>query len=225
MRILKDMRVIGVSIVMAAVFACCGNTNGHTENTTSQGPALSAENQSEVIDTATFAGGCFWCVEASFDQILGVEEAFSGYAGGTQPDPTYRQVAAGRTEYAESVQVYYNAEEIDYETLLAIFFTAHDPTQLNRQGPDTGKQYRSAIFYHNSKQKQAAEDMMAELALSGQYDKLIVTELKPYSGFYMAEDYHQDYEEKNPNNPYIQNISKPKIEHVRNRFSDLIKVK
>ena len=220
-----DMKAIGISIVLAAVLACCGNTNGHTESAEPQAAVLPAEMQSEVTDTATFAGGCFWCVEASFDQIMGVVEAVSGYAGGETPNPTYKQVAAGRTEYAESVQIYYNADEIDYETLLAIFFTAHDPTQLNRQGPDIGKQYRSAIFYHNAAQKQAAEDKMAELALSGKYNDEIVTELNPYNGFHVAEDYHQDYEEHNPNNPYIQNVSKPKIDRVREEFGDRIKGK
>lgn len=216
------MKAIGISILLTAVLACCGNTNGNSESEAPKA-AIPAEIQSTVTDTATFAGGCFWCVEASFDQIVGVAEAVSGYAGGETPNPTYKKVAAGQTQYAESVQIYYNAEEIDYETLLDIFFTAHDPTQLNRQGPDIGKQYRSAIFYHNAQQKQAAEEKMAQLALSGAYDKPIVTELNPYTKFYIAEDYHQDYEMYNPNNPYIQNVSKPKIERVRAKFEDRLK--
>ncbi len=173
------------------------------------------------LDTATFAGGCFWCVEASFEQIKGVVSAVSGYAGGSKKDAKYQLVASGRTKHAETVQIYYDPSIIDYSTLLDIFFTAHDPTQLNRQGPDVGPQYRSAIFYHDDQQKKLAQEKIKQL--SGSFDKPIVTELNPFTAFYEAEEYHQDYEEKHPFNPYILNVSKPKIDKVKERFSHLLK--
>jgi len=175
------------------------------------------------LDTATFAGGCFWCVEAAFEQIRGVEEAVSGYSGGDEPNPTYAQVSGGKTSHAEAVAVYFNPDTIDYNTLLEIFFTAHDPTQLNRQGPDIGKQYRSAIFYHNEEQKKLAEQKIKELEASRAYPKKIVTQLVPLDRFWKAEDYHQDYERNNPRDPYILNVSKPKIDRVAERFASLLK--
>lgn len=175
------------------------------------------------LDTATFAGGCFWCVEGSFEQIQGVEEAVSGYAGGKEKNPSYSQVSSGRTGHTETVQVYFDPEIIDYPTLLKIFFTAHDPTQLNRQGPDVGKQYRSSIFYHNEEQKRMAEEEIKVLDNSGEYPKKIVTELVPYTKFWIAEDYHQDYEKHHPNDSYIRNVSRPKIKRVAQKFADLLK--
>ncbi len=173
------------------------------------------------LDTATFAGGCFWCVEASFEQIKGVVEAVSGYAGGTKKNARYDLVSSGKTTHAETVQVFFNPEEIDYETLLNIFFTAHDPTQLNRQGPDVGPQYRSAIFYHTEEQKALATEKIKEL--SGEYTSPIVTQLNAYTEFYEAEAYHQDYEENHPFNPYILNVSKPKIDRVKKKFASILK--
>lgn len=178
------------------------------------------ERDYSKLDTATFAGGCFWCVEASFDQIKGVEEAVSGYAGGKEKKPTYSQVSSGRTGHTETVQVYYDPEIIDYPTLLQIFFTAHDPTQLNRQGPDVGKQYRSSIFYHNKEQKKMAEEEMKKV--DGNSGK-VVTELLPYTDFWIAEDYHQDYEKHHPNDGYIRNVSQPKIKKVAQKFAHLLK--
>lgn len=179
-----------------------------------------AELDYSKLDTATFAGGCFWCVEASFEQIKGVEEAVSGYAGGKEKKPTYSQVSSGRTGHTETVQVYYDPEIIDYPTLLEIFFTAHDPTQLNRQGPDVGKQYRSSIFYHNKEQKKMAEEGMQKV--DGNSGK-VVTELVPYTDFWIAEDYHQDYEKHHPNDGYIRNVSQPKIKKVAQKFAHLLK--
>mgnify|MGYP006267961409 CR=1 FL=1 len=172
---------------------------------------------------ATFAGGCFWCTEASFERIEGVIDVVSGYSGGEKEYPTYEAVSYGRTNHAEAIQVFYNPDEITYETLLDIFFTAHDPTQLNRQGPDVGKQYRSAIFYHNESQKKQAQVFMDKLAEKGVYDKEIVTQLNAYDTFWVAEAYHQDYYINNPGNPYIQRISKPKVKKVEKKFADLLK--
>jgi len=173
------------------------------------------------VDTATFAGGCFWCVEASFEQIRGVIEAVSGYAGGSKKTADYRMVSSGLTDHAESVQVYYDPYVIDYETLLEIFFTAHDPTQVDRQGPDVGRQYRSEIFYHNERQRAMAEAKMKELAST--YDLPIATKMSKLEAFYPAEDYHQDYERNHPDNSYIINVSRPKIELVARKFKHLLK--
>lgn len=179
------------------------------------------EQDYSAYDTATFAGGCFWCVEASFDQIKGIAEAVSGYAGGTKENANYKLVSAGKTEHAETVQIYYDPNVIDYETLLDIFFTAHDPTQINRQGPDVGYQYRTAIFYHNEKQKALAEAKIEEIR--PKYENPIATELNEYTDFYLAEEYHQDYEEKHPFDPYIMNVSRPKINKVKKEFMELLK--
>ena len=175
----------------------------------------------QKLDTATFAGGCFWCVEASFEQIKGVISAVSGYSGGEAKSANYKKVSYGLTNHAEAVQVYFDPEVIDFETLLDIFFTAHDPTQLNRQGPDVGSQYRSEIFYHNEEQKKLSEKKMKELASS--FSAPIVTKLSKLDAFYDAEDYHQDFEEKNPNQGYIVAVSRPKINKVKKKFSHLLK--
>lgn len=204
------------------LFACSGNSGPNAQE---EENVSTSDKQADPakMDTAYFAGGCFWCVEASFDQIQGVREAISGYAGGEVKNPTYRQVSSGKTEHAETVEVIYNPERITYETLLEIFFTAHDPTQLNRQGPDVGKQYRSAIYYTDKKQQRQAKAMMDQLEEAGKFDDPIVTKLSRLNAFYKAEDYHQDYEEKNPNDRYIQNVSRPKINKVKETFSDLLK--
>lgn len=175
----------------------------------------------QKLDTATLAGGCFWCVEAAIEQIVGVAEVVSGYAGGSEANATYRKVASGQTRHAEAVQVYFDPEIISYEKLLEIFFTAHDPTQLNRQGADVGPQYRTAIFYHDEDQKTVAKNKIADL--QPKFDKEIVTELNPFDAFYLAEEYHQDYQKKNPYQPYIMSVSKPKVAKVKKKFPNLIK--
>ncbi|MEM7296779.1 MAG: peptide-methionine (S)-S-oxide reductase MsrA, partial [Bacteroidota bacterium] len=175
----------------------------------------------QKLDTATFAGGCFWCVEASFEQINGVAEAVSGYSGGKKSTADYRMVSSGLTRHAEAVQVYFDPSVIDYETLLDIFFTAHDPTQVDRQGPDVGSQYRSEIFYHNEEQRNLAEAKMDELASS--FSKPIATKLSKLDAFYLAEEYHQDFERRNPNQGYIVAVSRPKIQKVAKKFKHLLK--
>ncbi|WP_420317605.1 peptide-methionine (S)-S-oxide reductase MsrA [Ekhidna sp.] len=205
-------------VLIASFILLSCQTQGNESN---KSPKDVSEINYQALDTATFAGGCFWCVEASFEQIQGVIEAVSGYAGGKKSTADYRLVSSGRTDHAEAVQVYYDPSVIDYETLLEIFFTAHDPTQLNRQGPDVGTQYRSEIFYHDEEQMKLAEVKMNELA--SEFTDPIVTKLSKLEGFYRAEEYHQDYEEKNPNNGYIVNVSRPKIEKVAKKFKDLLK--
>lgn len=199
------------------LFSC--QSQGTASDSNSQ--VMPVDVDPQALDTATFAGGCFWCVEASFEQIKGVAEAVSGYSGGSASNATYKKVSAGVTNHAEAVQVYYDPKVISYETLLDIFFTAHDPTQLNRQGPDVGTQYRSEIFYHNDEQKRLAEAKMKELAPN--FSRPIVTKLSKLDAFYAAEAYHQDFEKNNPNNGYIRNVSRPKIEKVAKKFEELLK--
>lgn len=174
---------------------------------------------------ATFAGGCFWCTEASFERIEGVVDVFSGYSGGVQKYPTYKQVGYGETDHAEAIQIYYDPAIITYEKLLEVFFVAHDPTTLNRQGPDKGRQYRSGIYYRTNKEKALVDAYIEKLNKSGKFSDPIVTEVAPYGEFWSAEGYHQNYYELHPENPYISNVSRPKVEKVKKTFADILKEK
>ncbi|MEF8777304.1 MAG: peptide-methionine (S)-S-oxide reductase MsrA [Natronomonas sp.] len=165
---------------------------------------------------ATFGGGCFWCVEAALEEIAGVESVTSGYAGGHVEDPTYEAVCSGDTGHAEVVQVEYDPDTVSYGKLLEAFFTIHDPTQLNRQGPDVGTQYRSIVLYHDDEQREQAQAYID--ALDEEYDDEVVTELEPLETFYEAEEYHQSYFEKNPNDAYCTFHAQPKVEKVREKF-------
>lgn len=179
----------------------------------------------DKYEVATLAGGCFWCVEASFERINGVMDVISGYSGGQKAYPTYSEVSNKQTKHAEAIQVFFDPNIISYEEILDIFFVAHDPTTLNRQGPDVGPQYRSEIFYHNDTQKEAAIAKIKELNASGTFEDPIVTALSPYKEFWVAEAYHQDYYEYNPRSPYVQRVSKPKVEKVMKTFKDKLKDK
>jgi peptide-methionine (S)-S-oxide reductase len=173
-------------------------------------------------DTAVFAGGCFWGVEAVFEHLKGVASATSGYAGGSAPSPTYAQVSSGETGHAEAVLVVYDPAQISYDQLLQIFFAvAHDPTQLNRQGPDVGTQYRSAVFYRNAAQRQATESYVAKVRKAKLYRDAIVTEVAPLRAFHPAEAYHQDYLVRHPTQPYIVINDAPKLEQLRRQFPAL----
>jgi len=169
---------------------------------------------------ATFGGGCFWCIEAPMQELRGVESVVSGYAGGHVDDPTYEQVCNGTTGHAEVVQVTYDPDEISYRDLLEVFFALHDPTTKDRQGPDVGSQYRSAVFHHDEDQRATAEAIVEELEGTA-YDG-IVTEIEPLETFYRAEEYHQNYYEKNPNQPYCAVQIPPKLEKVREKFADRV---
>lgn len=171
---------------------------------------------SERIEQATLGGGCFWCLEAAFLELRGIERVVSGYAGGHVDDPTYHQVCSGFTGHAEVVQVDFDPDVISYRDLLGVFFTIHDPTTLNRQGYDVGTQYRSAIFYHSDEQKSEAEAVIAEVQPI--WDDPIVTEVVPLERFYPAEDYHQNYFENNPNQPYCRAVVAPKVAKVRQKY-------
>jgi peptide-methionine (S)-S-oxide reductase len=180
-------------------------------------------NIKSATETATFAAGCFWCVEEQFKQLKGVIRVTSGYTGGTVPDPTYKQVCTGTTGHAEACNIVYDPSKISYDELLAAFFTAHDPTQLNRQGNDVGTQYRSAIFYHNDSQKRLADFYIKRLNDEKAYNKKIVTEVVPYGTFYKAEDYHQNYYENNMQAPYCQRVIKPELDKFRKVFKGKLK--
>jgi peptide-methionine (S)-S-oxide reductase len=173
--------------------------------------------------TATLAGGCFWCLEAVFDQVKGVESVESGYAGGDMKNPSYREVCNGNTGHAEVVQIHYDGNVVSYQDLLNVFFGIHDPTTLNRQGADVGTQYRSAIFYHNEDQKNIAEQLIKDLEMQKVFDRPIVTQVVPLDKFYMAEDYHQEYFAKNPYQPYCQAVVSPKVSKFRKHFLELLK--
>lgn len=184
------------------------------------------KNMSETkLDTATYGEGCFWCTEAVFERIKGVKSVESGYAGGDVVNPTYEQVSTGTTGHAEVSQITYDPDVVSYKELLEIFFKTHNPTQLNRQGNDVGPQYRSAIFYHNEKQKELAEQAKKELDKAGVYDKKIVTEISPIKNYHKAEDYHQDYYAKNPNAGYCSFVISPKIDKLEEVFKDKLKEK
>jgi peptide-methionine (S)-S-oxide reductase len=174
-----------------------------------------------MSETATFAGGCFWCVEAALKQLDGVVEATSGYCGGHVDDPGYKAVCRGTTGHAEAVQVEYDPDRISYADLLEVFFTIHTPTTTDREGPDVGSQYRSAIYYHDDRQHELAENYIEALEEKGGYDDPIVTELEALERFWEAEEYHQDYFEKNPSDAYCRMHAKPKVEKVRERFDSL----
>jgi len=176
-----------------------------------------------MTEQATLAGGCFWCLEAVFQEFRGVESVASGYTGGETANPTYEQVCSGATGHAEAVQITYDPEVISFRDLLEVFFVIHDPTTLNRQGADVGTQYRSAIFYHTAAQREAAQSVIAELEQAQLWDDPIVTELAELGTFYPAEEYHADYYRRNPNQGYCSITIAPKIAKVRKHYMDKLK--
>ena len=174
-------------------------------------------------EVATLAGGCFWCLEAVFDDLRGVEDVVSGYAGGRVADPTYQQVCSGATGHAEVVQVTFDPRAVSFRELLEVFFTIHDPTTPNRQGADIGTQYRSAVFYHTPEQKEVTEQVIRELREAGVWGAPIVTEVVPLEKFYPAEDYHQEYFRRNPAQPYCQVVVAPKVSKFRQKFVEKLR--
>lgn len=175
------------------------------------------------LEVATLAGGCFWCLEAVFDDLKGVVDVVSGYTGGHVRNPSYREVCTGTTGHAEAVQITFDLAQITFRELLEVFFSIHDPTTLNRQGADVGPQYRSAIFYHTVEQKKTAEAVMAALEAENPWGRPIVTELAPMAAFYPAEDYHQEYFARNPEQGYCMVVIAPKLEKFRHRFAHRLK--
>ena len=177
-------------------------------------------NQQSNQAMATLAGGCFWCLEAVYQQLRGVKKVVSGYSGGSLANPSYKLVCTGTTGHAEAVQITYDPQELSYREILEVFFTIHDPTTLNRQGADVGTQYRSAIFYYNSEQKEIAQQVMNEITTQRIYDHPLVTELKPLDVFYPAEDYHQNYYQDNSYQPYCQFVISPKVAKFRKKYAE-----
>jgi peptide-methionine (S)-S-oxide reductase len=179
--------------------------------------------QRGAVEAATLGGGCFWCIEAAFNEIRGVVNVESGYAGGELASPTYEQVCTGTTGHAEAVQVTFDPHAISFREILQIFFTSHDPTTLNRQGADVGTQYRSVIFYHNTEQKEAAEQTIAELDAAKVWDSPIVTQVEPFKNFYKAEDYHREYFSRHPEAAYCRIVIAPKIAKLRKKYREKLK--
>jgi peptide-methionine (S)-S-oxide reductase len=177
----------------------------------------------ENLETATLAAGCFWCVEAVFDDLVGVEDVISGYSGGHTKNPTYKEVCSETTGHAEVVQIKFNPEEISFNDILHVFFAVHDPTTLNRQGNDIGSSYRSAIFYHSEEQRKTAEEVINKLDDANIWEDAIVTEITAFTNFYSAEDYHQEYFANNPNQPYCAAVVAPKVLKFRKMFVDKLK--
>ncbi|MBO6829136.1 peptide-methionine (S)-S-oxide reductase MsrA [Allomuricauda sp.] len=217
-------------LLLLASISCQPKNKSNKEDVAKSEPAeaqletkLTAE-QLQDYETAYFASGCFWCVEAIFESVKGVKEVYSGYAGGTEKNPTYEEVSYGRTTHAEAVKVFYDPEVISFTQLVQVFFGSHDPTTLNRQGPDRGPQYRSIAFYKNNKEKKIIQDYMNKLETENVYgNRPIVTEVKAFDTFYMAEEYHQDYEKRNPNNSYIRNVSIPRLNRFKENFQSYLK--
>jgi peptide-methionine (S)-S-oxide reductase len=186
--------------------------------------ATDKSSANKTLEKATFGSGCFWCTEAVFDELAGVESAVSGYSGGHVPNPTYEQICTGLTGHAEVIQVTYDPEKISYAELLEVFWQTHDPTTLNRQGPDIGTQYRSAIFYHNEEQRREAEHHKRKLDESGAFNASIVTEINEFEKFYPAEDYHQEFYANNPRQGYCRAVVRPKVVKFRKAFKEKLKV-
>ena len=196
-------------------------TNGVTEAKSSNATVKKSDLSGKR--SSVFASGCFWCVEAIFESVEGVEEAVSGYAGGSAESANYQQVSAGRTKHAEAVEVFYDPEVVSYETLLEVFFGSHDPTTLNQQGPDRGTQYRSTIFYKNEEEKIAAENFIAQLKKDEVFDGPITTTLESLDTFYDAEAYHLIYEVRNPYHPYGRGVSVPRLNRFKSTYPHLLK--
>lgn len=209
--------------VFATVAIGCGiASSGKTADLRDIAPVETESSAQKGMQTAVFAGGCFWGVEAVFEHTKGVVDVKSGYAGGTAQSANYDDVSEGKTDHAEAVKVTFDPSKVSYTQLLTIFFSvAHDPTQLNRQGPDTGRQYRSAIFFADEDQKKTVAAYIASIDKAKVFDKPVVTEVVALDKFYDAEGYHQDYMKKNPNQPYIVIHDKPKVEDLKKRFPDL----
>ncbi|PIB26972.1 peptide-methionine (S)-S-oxide reductase MsrA [Maribacter sp. 4G9] len=228
---MKNIQLIVLGFAFLLATSCQSKTKQHTisenasekEATPEKIEKLSRQDLSKY-ETAYFASGCFWCVEAIFESVRGVQEVISGYAGGTEKNPTYEMVGSGQSSHAEAVEVYYDPKVISFVELVQVFFGSHDPTTLNRQGPDRGTQYRSIAFYKNDEEKKIIESYIRALKEQNVYSgATITTEVTAFTKFYEAEDYHQDYERKNPNNSYIRNVSIPRLNRFKANFGEYLK--
>lgn len=210
----------GFLFMMAISLIGCGQNNNVNNN---KMDSYNSQNGDIGLEEATFGAGCFWCVEAIFQELKGVTAVEAGYAGGKVLNPTYRQISTGTTEHAEVARVIYNPEIIDFNQLLTVFWHTHDPTTLNRQGADVGTQYRSVIFYHNEKQREQATLSMSETDKSGLWDQPIITEIEELANYSKAENYHQDYFNNNSAQPYCSYVIQPKVNKLRKEFKHLLK--
>ena len=208
------------SSILFLFFQSCYSQNQPVDNKT---PVWEPETLNNNYNKAYFASGCFWCVEAIYESLRGVKEVYSGYAGGKTKYPTYRQIGTGLTNHSEAVEIIYDSGIINFKTLVEVFFGSHDPTTLNRQGPDYGSQYRSIAFYSSEKEKNIIKNYIVKLNKKNTYKNKIVTELKALKVFYYAEKYHQDYERKNPNNPYVKAVSIPRLKRFKKKYPHLLK--
>ena len=214
--------LVGLGLVVVVAMGVRTMALGGERTERLPAPAVDEHASGAHEETAVFAGGCFWGVQTTFERIKGVEKTWAGYSGGTKETANYEAVSRETTQHAESVKVVFDPQKISYGTLLRVFFSVvHDPTQLNRQGPDVGTSYRSVIFYTTPEQEKVAKAYIAQLDAAKAFPKKIVTEVVPLKAFYDAEDYHQDYAEKNPNNPYIQVCDIPKIHALQAQFPEL----
>ena len=216
----RHSRFVSVGVLFTVAASSCGlreTPSGKAENT------MQAKPQPASTALATFGAGCFWCVEAVLQRLEGVISVASGYAGGGVENPTYKQVCTGTTGHAEAVQITYDPSKVTYDEILEVFWKTHDPTTKDRQGNDVGSQYRSAVFYHNDEQRSLAEKYKKELDASGAFDGPIVTEIVPFTNFYRAEDYHQNYYNENPEQGYCRAVIGPKLEKFRKVFRDKLK--
>ena len=211
-----------VYVFLCCAFSSCAQQTDSKKNLTAMNNEKENMN-SHGMDTATFANGCFWCTEAIFQDLEGVTKVTSGYTGGASKNPTYREVCSGETGHAECLQIIFDPAKISFDELLEVFWKTHDPTTLNRQGNDAGTQYRSAIFYHNEKQKELSEKYKKELDVSGAFKNPVVTEITPFTVFYPAEDYHQQYFNLHGSEPYCQFVIQPKMEKFKKAFKNKLK--
>lgn len=218
---------IGLTLIIASFTTMVSCAQRETPNkimtTTATATATALTSGSATMDTATLANGCFWCTEAIFQQLEGVLKVTSGYSGGHVVNPTYKEVCTGTTGHAECIQIVFDPSKISFDELLSVFWQTHDPTTLNKQGNDEGPQYRSAVFYHNEEQKAKALKYKEELSKSGAFDRPIVTEISPFTSFYAAENYHQDYYNQNGSAPYCYIVIRPKLEKFEKVFKDKLK--
>ncbi len=214
-RTMKAFKKFFLPLITILLLSC-----NPTQTKTSNLMNHSTENLNDNLQVATLGGGCFWCLDAVFMEVKGIESVTSGYSGGTVKNPAYREVTSGRTGHAEVVQLKFDPEIISFREILEIFFHLHDPTTLNRQGADVGTQYRSVIFYHNEQQEKTAREVFKEIDASDLWDDPLVTEIAPMTAFYVAEDYHQEYYQNNPSQPYCTFVIGPKMEKLRKLFKD-----
>jgi len=215
------MKHIAIAIIGLMMLSCTTQAQEKNKSVKKEKKEMTTKN----IEYATFGGGCFWCTEAIFEQLKGVQKVESGYSGGSVKNPSYKEVCNGTTGHAEVIHITYNPKEISFNELLDVFFNTHNPTTLNRQGADVGTQYRSAVFYHNNAQKEAANAMINALDKSGVFDDKIVTEVTAFDAFYPAENYHQDYYNNNKTQGYCQMVINPKLQKFQKKYKEKLKHK